>query len=92
MKTASMPAVRVSPALREAAESLLEEGETLSAFVEDALRRNVELRRALQLFVERGLQSASKARNSGEYVAAADVLATLSRRLERARGKRDADR
>jgi hypothetical protein len=41
MKTAAIPAVRVSPELREAAEAVLQSGETLSGFVEDAVRRNV---------------------------------------------------
>ena len=44
MKTAAIPAVRVSPELRQAAEAVLETGETLSGFVEDAVRRNVEFR------------------------------------------------
>ncbi|WP_327372758.1 YlcI/YnfO family protein [Caballeronia arationis] len=34
MKTATFPAVRVEPELREAAESVLSDGESLSAFVE----------------------------------------------------------
>src|ERR1019366_2790917 len=57
MKTATMPALRVHPELRQAAEAILRPGETLSGFVEDALRRNVELRRAQQAFIERGLAS-----------------------------------
>ena len=32
MKTATFPSLRVEPELREAAESVLEEGETLSGF------------------------------------------------------------
>jgi predicted transcriptional regulator len=88
MKTTAIPAVRVSPALREAAEALLREGETLSAFVEDAVRRNVELRQAQKAFVERGLESAVRARKSGSYVSAATVMGKLTRRLERARRKR----
>ena len=42
MKTAAIPAVRVSPELRQAAVELLRNGETLSGFVEEAVRRNVE--------------------------------------------------
>lgn len=38
MKTASMPSLRVAPQLREAAEAVLHEGETLSAFMEQSLR------------------------------------------------------
>ena len=46
MKTAAIPAVRVPPELRQAAEDLLQAGETLSGFVEEAVRRNVEFRQA----------------------------------------------
>lgn len=89
MKTASMPAVRVSPELRAAAEELLGRDETLSAFVEDAVRRNVELRRMQREFIERGVASAASARRSGKYVSASAVLGKLERKLDRARRARD---
>jgi predicted transcriptional regulator len=87
MKSSSIPAVRVPPQLREAAESLLQEGETLSAFVEESVRRNVEFRQAQRAFVERGLASAESARQSGKYVSSSAVLGKLARRLEGARRK-----
>ena len=64
MKTAAIPAVRVPPELRQAAEELLADGETLSGFVEDAVRRNVEYRQAQAAFVARGLASRDAARSS----------------------------
>lgn len=85
MKTAAIPAVRVSPELREAAEAVLQTGETLSGFVEDAVRRNVEFRYAQKAFVERGLASRAEAKKSGRYVSAAALLGKLDRRLARAR-------
>ena len=87
MKTAAIPAVRVPPELRQAAEELLAEGETLSGFVEDAVRRNVEYRRAQTEFVARGLASRDAARASGRYITAATVLGKLDRRLKIARKK-----
>lgn len=90
MKTATMPALRVQPELRQAAEEILRPGETLSAFVEDAVRRNVELRRAQQEFIARGLASLEAARESGEYVTASKVLGKLSARLKKASGKKSA--
>ena len=82
MKTASMPALRVHPELRQAAEEMLRPGETRSGFVEDAQRRNVELRRAQQSFIERGLASREAAKQSGKYVSASQVLKKLGARLE----------
>ena len=83
MKTATMPALRVHPELRQAAEDILQPGETLSGFVEEALRRNVERRQTQQAFVERGIASRDAARESGKYVAADVVLGKLAARLEK---------
>jgi hypothetical protein len=87
MKSAAIPAVRVPPELRQAAEELLVDGETLSGFVEDAVRRNVEYRQAQVAFLARGLASRDAARASGRYVKAATVLGKLNRRLMKARNK-----
>lgn len=84
MKTATMPALRVQPELRQAAEEMLQPGETLSAFVEESLRRNVERRQAQRAFLERGLASRDAARQSGIFVAADVVLSRLAERLESA--------
>lgn len=85
MKTASIPAVRVPPELRQAAEELLQAGETLSGFVEEAVRRNVEFRQTQKAFIERGLASAEAARKSGKYVSSAALLGKLARRLAKSR-------
>jgi predicted transcriptional regulator len=94
MKTRTLPPLRVTPELRRSAESVLDRGETLSAFVLDSVARNIEARRAQRTFIKRGLASAERARESGRYVPAETVLLKLSRRLEsarsRTRGKRKA--
>ena len=90
MKTATIPSLRVDPELRQAAEALLKEGETLSGFVEEAVRRNVEYRRTQQAFIERGLAARQAARESGEYVAASAVLDKLAKRLGQPRNTRGA--
>ena len=81
MKTATIPSLRVQPELRQSAEAVLREGETLSSFVEEAVRRNVTYRRAQQDFIARGLAARDAARVSGEYVDAAEVLDKLGKRL-----------
>ncbi|SAL74169.1 YlcI/YnfO family protein [Caballeronia telluris] len=92
MKTATFPAVRVEPELREAAESVLSDGETLSAFVEQSIRANIERRRSRSDFIARGLASRDSTRQSGQYVSADDVLATLEARLAKAKTRRTATR
>jgi len=47
MKTATLPPVRVAPDFRMALEDVLEPGETLSQFVENAVRSVVEKRKSL---------------------------------------------
>ena len=44
MKTATLPAVRVTPDLRHLAEAVLKDGETLSMFVEDSVRKQAQRR------------------------------------------------
>jgi predicted transcriptional regulator len=77
MKSATIPSLRVDPALRLAVESVLQEGESLSSFVEQSLLANIRRRQAQLEFIGRGLASRDKARQSGEYFAAADVLLEL---------------
>jgi predicted transcriptional regulator len=87
MKTATMPALRVQPELRQAAEEMLRPGETLSAFVEEAVRRNVALRRTQQEFIARGLASLEEAKKTGIYFSADEVLQELDAMLAAARQK-----
>ncbi len=85
MKSSSIPALRVSTRLRRTAESVLREGETLSAFVLESLTRGVEARRAQEAFLTRGLASAARARSSGRYIPAQRTIGKLRRRLAAAR-------
>jgi len=87
MKTATIPSLRVDSELRHAAEDVLQDGESLSSFVEQSLRLNIEHRRAQQAFIARGLASRDNAKQSGEYLAAEDVLRDLDEMLVQARAK-----
>jgi predicted transcriptional regulator len=84
MKTATIPALRVEPKLREAAQSVLTSGETLSSFVEESLRNNIERRLHNQAFIARGLASRDEAKISQEYYSAESVLAELGEMLKQA--------
>ena len=64
MKTARFPSVRVDPALRSEIESLLKEGETLSAFVATAVREQVRKRQLQDEFIKRGLASLEESESS----------------------------
>ena len=85
MKTATIPSLRVDPKLRNAAEEVLQEGETLSSFVEQSIREGIARRQAQREFLARGLRVREDARRSGEYVAAASVVRRLEKMLSRAK-------
>lgn len=88
MKTATLPPLRVDPALREAVESVLQEGESPSAFVEASVRDAVARRQLQEAFIARGLASRDAAARSGRYLDADTVLEGLGTRLEAARRRR----
>lgn len=87
MKTASLPSLRVEPELREAAQSVLQEGETLSGFIETSVRETIERRRTRAEFAARGMISREEARRSGVYFAAGQVHAELGQMLAKAKAK-----
>ena len=87
MKTATLPSLRVEPELREAAEQVLEEGESLSGFIEASVRESIERRRTRAVFMARGLASREAARRNGVYVTSEAVLAELGQMLAKARAK-----
>ena len=81
MKTASIPSLRVEPALRQAAEAVLQEGESLSSFLETSLRAQVAERQLQQAFIARGLASRDDARRTGVYHSADDIIQGLRDQL-----------
>lgn len=87
MKSANFPSVRVEPELRAAAEDVLQDGESISSFVEQAIRDNIARRLNHREFVARGLASRENAKQSGDYVLADDVVAGLETRLGEAKTK-----
>lgn len=88
MKTATFPSLRVDPALRQAAEDVLEQGESLSSFVEQSIRTQIRQRREQADFIARGLASRGAARKSGAYISSTAVVKGLESRLAKARKKR----
>ena len=77
MKTTNIPPLRVTPALRKAAESVLFNGESLSSFMQQALQLNVERRRLQKEFLQRGFRARKDAVRTGVYIPEHDVLAAL---------------
>jgi hypothetical protein len=85
MKISTIPSVRVEPAFRAEVEAILVNGETLSQFVETAVRTSVQRRRIDAEFVQRGLRARDEAQRSNDYIDATTALDNLHRKLEMAR-------
>jgi predicted transcriptional regulator len=66
----------------------LQDGETISSFVEQSIRDSIERRRNQQEFLARGLASRDKARATGEYVPADVVIGRLERMLAEAKARK----
>jgi len=88
MKTATLPSLRVEPKLRKAAESVLHEGESLSSFMEQSLRDEVNRRRMQAEFVKRGLAAREEAKRTGVYYTTDEVMGSLRQMLKDAKAKK----
>lgn len=82
MKTAVIPQVRVEPELRAELESVLRQGETLSAFVEETVRNAVAFRRVQTEFHARAQAASQAYQRTGEAVPVEPVLDRLQARLD----------
>lgn len=84
VKSRTIPPLRVSEQLRADAESVLAPGESLSAFVMDAVSRTIDFRKSQMDFLARGLASAKRAQKARDYVSADKALGALRKRLTKA--------
>ena len=82
MKVASLPSLRVEPALREAAESVLQEGETISALMETAVRDLVHRRQVRAEFLRRGIESLEEYHRTGVSYSVDEVFDELEDMVE----------
>jgi predicted transcriptional regulator len=81
MKTASLPSIRVDPELRAQLESVLGDDETLTEFVEGAVRAAVERRRVEAEFQARGESAWQDFKRTGVSYSTEEVFADLRTRL-----------
>jgi len=84
MKSASLPPLRVEASFRSEIEGVLQEGETLSSFVDAAVRRAVQGRKVQAEFMARGLDALARVEAGAGTHAAESVVGDLRERLSRA--------
>ncbi len=68
----------MEPKLREAAQNVLADGETLSSFMEESLRTHIDRRLYQQAFIARGVAAGDDAKAKNEYYSASSVMIELS--------------
>ena len=88
MKTATIPPIRVAPEFRTEVEGVLEQGESLSEFVENAVRQSVLKRQHQAEFMRRGIAAIEETKRTGNGIAADTVLTQLHAQLAAARRDR----
>lgn len=81
MKTETFPSLHVDPELRQAAEEVLQDGESLSSFVEQSIRESIERRQVQREFIACGLRFGDDGHRSGRYVRSGAVDTRLVKML-----------
>lgn len=87
MKSAVIPQVRVEPELRAELESVLNEGETLTDFVEVSVRNAIAFRRVQAAFHARAQAASREYHRTGVALPVEPVLDRLQARLDAKRKK-----
>ena len=85
MKTATLPPIRVAPDFRLELEGVLEKGESLSQFVENAVRTTVARRKNQAEFVRRGIAAIEATKRDGSGIPANVVIGKLETKLAAAK-------
>jgi len=82
MKTAVIPQIRVEPELRAELEAVLEQGETLTDFVESTVRKAIAFRRVQTTFHARAQAASEEFHRTGVSAPVEDVLDRLQSQLD----------
>ena len=85
MRKTSLPPLRVTAQFRKSIQAVLDEGETLSAFMLDAVAKKAEVRREQRTFVAKALARSREVARTGKYVTGEAVFARLEGVLARAK-------
>lgn len=88
VRSASLPAVRITPELKQQLEGVLADGETVSALVERAVRGEIERRIMEDEFRQLGIQAIERVEAGGAYLTAEEVRGKLEAKLQRAKASR----
>ncbi len=91
MRTATLPAVRVSPDTRALIESVLKEGESLSTFIEETVKKHAAWRKEDEAFHARAALASKRLAEGGKFFTAEESIARLRAQVQRAHDKLPAE-
>lgn len=83
-RSATLPPIRVAPETKASLEAVLREGESMTQFIENAVRREAEYRVEQNAAVARAKKALRNADKGVGLLTAEDLLAGMSRRAEAA--------
>lgn len=90
-RSATLPPIRIAPETKAELEAVLREGESLTQFIESAVRREAEFRAEQNAAVARAKKALRNADKGLGVMSADDFLAGMTRRAQAARQRiRDA--
>ena len=87
MKSAVIPQIRVEPELRAELESVLQQGETLTDFIESTVRNAIAFRRLQTAFHARAQAASEEYHRTGASLPVEVVLKRLQTKLDAKRKK-----
>lgn len=83
-RSASLPPIRVTPETKSSLEAVLREGESLTQFIENAVRQEAEFRAEQKAAVGRAKKALRLADKGVGLMAADDFLAGMQERAQKA--------
>ena len=86
-RSATLPSIRVTPGTKARIEAVLRRGETLTQFIENAVRREAEVRSAQDSAVARAKKSLLSADKGVSLQTVEDLLKGMERRAEEAQSR-----
>lgn len=86
-RSATLPPIRVAPETKASVEAVLREGESLTQFIEGAVRREAEFRAEQNAAIARARQALRAADQSAGLMTAEDFLAGMQQRATAAQAR-----
>ena len=86
-RTATLPPIRITPENKASLEAVLREGESLTQFIENAVRSEAEYRTEQKAAVARARKALRAAEKGAGLMTVDDLMAGMQRRAESAQAR-----